>query len=194
MHFYREEITPDFWHFITCLTEEEGHYICCFIYWMIYKCFLLDAYTIESSGAACNQRIKAAGRNAVLECILALIYSLEQSEARVKIAGSGLILIYALYVIGVNLAFLRYKYSYFTNPILVFFTVYYLTCNFLVNLVDFVWNKTYLDIEFHMDDEINTSFSYRVYELVLFMILAFISTMLLCPPKDSKLRKHFEDF
>jgi hypothetical protein len=100
MHIYREEITPDFWHFVTCLTEEEGHYLCCFIYWMIYKCFLLDAYTIESTGVACNNRVKAAGRSAVVECIIALVYS-----------GSGHLIVYSLYIIGVSLAAWRYKYS-----------------------------------------------------------------------------------
>ena len=57
-----------------------------------------------------------------------------------------------------------------------------------------MYNKQFLNIEYYHDDEMVTSFSYRVYQCLLFTVLAFLSTMLLCPPKDSWLRAHFEDF
>ena len=38
----RDQLTPDFFHFITCVVEEEGHHLCVFAYWATYKCFLLD--------------------------------------------------------------------------------------------------------------------------------------------------------
>ena len=37
----REVITPDFSHFVTCIVEDEAHFICVMLYWLLWKCFLV---------------------------------------------------------------------------------------------------------------------------------------------------------
>ena len=90
----REDITPDFFHFITCLTEEEGHYFTCFFYWIVWKCFLLDAITIESYSDACVQRLKQNSRVAILECLLVFYYE-----------GKATSMVYILYILGVHILY-----------------------------------------------------------------------------------------
>lgn len=36
----RDPLTPDMFHFTTCLHEEEAHFIWVMLLWLTYKCFL----------------------------------------------------------------------------------------------------------------------------------------------------------
>jgi len=45
---YREELTPEFFHFVTCMVEEEGHFIWIMFLWLTYKCYLtMDPTVIQ---------------------------------------------------------------------------------------------------------------------------------------------------
>ena len=37
---YRDSLTPDVLHFVTCVVEEEAHFIWIMIFWLTYKCSL----------------------------------------------------------------------------------------------------------------------------------------------------------
>ena len=39
LFYFMEEITPDFFHFVTCFEPIYGHYIWVFIIWSTYKVF-----------------------------------------------------------------------------------------------------------------------------------------------------------
>jgi len=63
---YRERVTPDFFHFITCVVEEEVHFTCIMVIWLTWKCWL-SADTKED-------KIKTVVR-AAIELTLALAIS-----------------------------------------------------------------------------------------------------------------------
>ena len=148
---WREELTPDFVHFVTCVTEEEGHHLAMFFYWATYKCYLLD--TITFGGASPNDKRQNK----------AFVWAFIQSMAGLALAGCKAPWPYALFILLVVLLHLRCNYSELLNPCLTFFSVYYLSCNFCVNLTDFVWTKKFLGIEYYHDEEFTMSFSYRVH-------------------------------
>ena len=37
---YRDGLTPDILHFVTCVVEEEAHFIWIMMFWLVYKCSL----------------------------------------------------------------------------------------------------------------------------------------------------------
>jgi hypothetical protein len=37
---FREDLTPDLLHFVTCMVEEEGHFLWVMLLWLSFKCFL----------------------------------------------------------------------------------------------------------------------------------------------------------
>jgi len=154
---------------VTCVIEEEGHHLAMFLYWATFKCFLLDTVTYGKATLDSKAQNKQA------------LFAFIESMAGLAIAGCKAPWPYALFVALVLLLHMRCNNSELLNPCLAFFSVYYLSCNFCVNLTDFGWRKMYLGIEYYHDEEFTMSFSYRVHQFVLFALLAFISAMLLCP-------------
>lgn len=70
----RESITPDFSHFVTCMVEDEAHFICVMLYWLHWKCFLIpDALEekMKDNASKNENRIKVVAR-AFLEVTVSL--------------------------------------------------------------------------------------------------------------------------
>jgi hypothetical protein len=62
---YREVITPDFIHFVTCMVDEEAHFICVMGYWLFWKCFLMPDPMVEKmsdSAQKVENRTKTVAR------------------------------------------------------------------------------------------------------------------------------------
>jgi hypothetical protein len=69
---YRDELTPDFIHFLMSVVEDEAHYICIMSYWLFWKCFLLEDHNKVLQKI--DERRKICAR-AALELIVGLILS-----------------------------------------------------------------------------------------------------------------------
>ena len=69
----REPLTPDFLHFITCVVEEEAHFLWIMMFWLMYKCSLeLDSNLLLSDSQKVTERLKIVVRG-LIEIVVALI-------------------------------------------------------------------------------------------------------------------------
>jgi hypothetical protein len=151
MIYYREIITPDFIHFITCIVDEEAHFICVTIYWMVWKCFLMPEDANISQAAKVEQRFKTVAR-ALIELIVSLIltYATYQSVFPMIYCLSVFILVSvrSIYFEKIDLTFTIFLVLYFSQ-------------NFIVNSIDFVVYKQMLG--FYHDEMFVNMFSYKLF-------------------------------
>ena len=73
----REVITPDVLHFISSMVDDEVHFICIMIYWLTWKCFLLqdeNKITKFNKHQIVEERVKIVVRG-LLELTVALTLS-----------------------------------------------------------------------------------------------------------------------
>lgn len=128
---FREELTPDFLHFVTCMEEEQGHFIWIMLVWLLYKNFLsLDSSEVSllTKSKQTEARVKVVARGFVEICIALLL-------SQKKLSGVNSLL-YSLTIYAI--ASLRSVFiEEFDIPAIVFALTYCLQ-NFLVNIVDFV--------------------------------------------------------
>jgi hypothetical protein len=71
----REPLTPDVLHFVTCMVEEEAHFLWVMGYWLCYKCSLTispEEKVLMSASQVLTQRFKVVVRGA-LEVMAALV-------------------------------------------------------------------------------------------------------------------------
>jgi len=64
------------------------------------------------------------------------------------------------------------------------FVVFYTCINFLVNLMDFLYNRLYRSLNYYHDDDFVLSFSYKTHQLVLVAGLTFIFGCFVSKEKD----------
>ena len=114
---------------------------------------------------------------AIIEAILALLCS-----------GVFTLRYLLIYTVLIGLLWLRNKYSSFVTPLLMFYTSYYCSINCLVNSVDFFYNNLFMGLTYYNDEAFLHSFSYKVHQASLCLILAFISAQLFAPTIE-QLRK-----
>ena len=72
---YRDCLTPDFIHFVTCVVEDEANFVCIMLYWLFWKCFLtVDPNVINKydTRRRVEDRIKIVAR-ALIELVICLI-------------------------------------------------------------------------------------------------------------------------
>lgn len=103
-----EDLTPDFFHFVTCFEPVYGHYIWIFLVWSTYKCYFehLPYNTMFTS--------KADLILSILEGFLGLLISGHLRECTVFIFSLGFLLFKLLneYPKQTNLAFWMFLFQY----------------------------------------------------------------------------------
>lgn len=168
----REAITPDFAHFITCMVEDEVHFICVMLYWLLWKCFLVPDPIFEKmkDDASKNEhRIKVVAR-AFLELTLSLALLNQTFDSFYP-----WIYCYSL------LTFVAFRSIYYEKIDLTvtIFVVLYFCQNFLVNMIDFVVNKHMLG--FYNDELFHRMFSYKIFQTINCFIVSFVFAQILHP-------------
>lgn len=131
---YREVITPDFIHFITCMVDEEAHFICIMLYWMFWKCFLMPDPQLEKmhdTAQKVENRFKTVAR-AFIELTLCLAVSHTTFD-------SAFPWMYCYFVF----AFVAFRSIYFEymDLTVTLFVALYCFQNFGVNMIDFMVYK-----------------------------------------------------
>jgi len=140
----RDALTPDFFHFVSCVFEDEGHLIWVFIIWTCYKGLLVSSDKTETGQIAAM---------AIFETIVAM-----------TLCGVLSLTNAFLYAGLITVVYLASRSSqYVTCVSVVSFAGYYMTINFWINLIDFVWNKLFLEIHYYHDDDFLLSFSYKMH-------------------------------
>jgi hypothetical protein len=151
---FRDSITPDIFHFLTCVEEEEVHYCFIMIMWMTYKCFL----TVDPSEASLlvgdklfMKRVKIVVR-ALIELGLSLLLMKGQIES--------LWIAFFCYSIFV-MTCIRAVFYETLDLLAIFFVVTYFIQNFIVNMVDWIIFRKALG--YYTDQEFNKMFSYKLF-------------------------------
>mmetsp|Transcript_19188 Transcript_19188/g.29391 ORF Transcript_19188/g.29391 Transcript_19188/m.29391 type:complete len:361 (+) Transcript_19188:10-1092(+) len=161
----REELTPDFFHFVTCMVEEEGHFIWIMYLWLNYKCFLrMDSTSSRflSDAQRYEERLKIVVRG-VIEIVISLLimwWALSDSYS----------LFYCLAIYA--FAAVRSVYAEQLDLMIWVFCVTYMLQNMLVNLFDFIVFKKALGFYDEMDFQ--EMFSYKLFQFVLCAIISFV--------------------
>lgn len=162
---YRDGLTPDLLHFVTCLGEDTVHLLWVLALWACFKNFLAprsDDYVNQNSVLA------------FIEGFIAIAY-----------VGTNVVVATCLLAGLVLVTNLRHKHSSLVTPLLVFFVVNYVLLNFGANSIDFFWNQVFKGMmdfnQYYHDDDMQNSFSFKVHMLVLCAILAFVCGQIFLP-------------
>jgi hypothetical protein len=162
---YRDALTPDLFHFVTCLEADQVHVVWTFVLWATFKNFLRPAkesYLNQSSVLA------------AIEATIAIVLS-----------DASFVPSLSLFLSLILLSNLRYKFSRLLTPWVIFFVVFYLILNFWANLIDFIWNQVFKGMieakHYYHDDDMADSFSFKVHMFVLCATLAFVCGQIFLP-------------
>ena len=81
---YRDSMTPDLFHFTTCLQEEEAHFLWVMFLWMCHKCFLsleeAQVTMISSEEKLRNEKLKVIVKGAI-ELFIAMVVTTPEFES-----------------------------------------------------------------------------------------------------------------
>lgn len=91
---YREILTPDFIHFVTCIVEDEAHFICITVYWLVWKCFFIPEDQNISDAQKIEERVKVVARG-LIELTLSLLITMGTFESKFPFAYC-----YAIFVLA----------------------------------------------------------------------------------------------
>ena len=174
---YRDCLTPDFIHFITCVVEDEAHFVCVTLYWLFWKCFLtIDPNLINKydTKRRVEDRVKIVAR-AIIELAVSLL-----------LMGSWFEYSFYpwLYCLSVFIfVALRSVFSEYIDLTAMIFVFMYFCQNFIVNLIDFAVFKQYMG--FYHDDLFLRMFSYKLFQAVLCLMISFIYAQSFQPTFDT---------
>jgi hypothetical protein len=123
----REPLTPDVLHFVTCVVEEEAHFIWIMMFWLTYKCSLTleDHNKLLTEGRLVEERLKVVVRG-LIEMIVALVITKQDMYAWVYCTS--------LYVLAAIRSIYLEKFDLFAS----IFLCSYMIQNLIVNLIDWV--------------------------------------------------------
>ena len=150
--YYREILTPDFIHFVTCIVEDEAHFICITVYWLIWKCFMIPPEQVISQDAKVRERIRIVARG-LIEMTIALLMTMMTFENMFPF-----VYCYGVYAF----ASLRSIYYEKIDLTVTIFLVLYFFQNFVVNSIDFIVYKHMLG--FYHDELFLRMFSYKLFQ------------------------------
>lgn len=106
---WKEEFTPDFFHYATLLYEDEVHMIWCFILWSTYKCWF-------ASGSSLGHPFKAYIFFSYVEVVLGFLIANELSFKNL-----------ILYSLLIGILVLRSNYPKFLNAFIILTIFLYFT-------------------------------------------------------------------
>lgn len=159
----KEDITPDFFHFLMCLHEDYCHYIWIAFLWFSYKCYFIKQKNSENISENSNITL------ILIECLAGLLLAGELNLSTLIIFG-----------LGSGVFILRLKLSTHVTLALYFFLFIYLTSNFVVNMIDFGLFKLNQTGYYH-DYDFLKSFSYKIYQALLGAIFSFLYAQIFQP-------------
>lgn len=141
----KEDLTPDFLHFVFSLGEDATHKIWIFSLWLAYKCFL----NVGATDLALPENLR-----------LALIYM--QGFLGLLLAEQASLKTLAIFTALFLILTLRLRFPSVLNMPLVFFVGIYLSQNFLVNSLDYMLYRRHRDdLGYYHDSDFLKSFSYK---------------------------------
>lgn len=148
-------LTPEIWHFITCLSDNQGHIFWISILWASFKGGFTDPQ---------------AQKSGFFELTVALFVTRQNSWESFFLLSSV-----------ITVLALRKKHPQLMNVALAYFVLYYLSINLCVNTFDFFKNFVFEGITYRHDDDFVSSFSYKTHQLVLVVMLSFVSAIFTNP-------------
>jgi hypothetical protein len=152
---WQEDLTPSFFHFVTCLDEETGH--------------MLWAYLIFAT----TKRFTIKNTPDMVVSYALLMLSLFLS---LQLTLWNAILVTSLFV----LTALNSRRHKETQDTLVTFTLMYLFENFLINFLDLVFIRNVFSDYYH-DDLFLDSFSFKSWQIFLTLLVCFVISQMQVP-------------
>mmetsp|Transcript_1301 Transcript_1301/g.1622 ORF Transcript_1301/g.1622 Transcript_1301/m.1622 type:complete len:174 (+) Transcript_1301:574-1095(+) len=152
---YRQSLTPQFLFFATSMVHEETEFLFVTAGWLLWKNFLVVPHgPMLSISRLAEERLKV-----VLRSLFELILALTLAQALLNYFEGGYPWVYCLGLFG----FAGARSIYFEHMDLpcFLFMILYLSQNLLVNSIDFVLYKSYL--EHYNDEQFLKMFSFKVY-------------------------------
>ena len=160
--YYREILTPDFIHFVTCIVDDEAHFICITVYWLVWKCFLVPPEQMISQEAKVQERVKIVARG-LIEMTISLLMTMMTFDSMYPF-----LYCYGVYILA-SVRSIYYEKVDLTATI--FFALYFFQ-NFVVNSIDFIVYKQMLG--FYHDELFLKMFSYKLFQFVNTLLMSFV--------------------
>ncbi|CDW75090.1 UNKNOWN [Stylonychia lemnae] len=159
---YKEEFTPDFFHFMVNLNEDYCHYIWILTMWLAFKSFLVQDKQ--------NLTIQGRAISVLIQGVFGLTISSELN-----------LLSLSILTVLMGVAYVRVVYQNHMNLMIAFFIFLYLTQNFVVNLIDLLVFKAYLNSGYYHDDDFLKSFSYKVFQAFISLLFSALYSQSIYP-------------
>mmetsp|Transcript_15737 Transcript_15737/g.26545 ORF Transcript_15737/g.26545 Transcript_15737/m.26545 type:complete len:262 (+) Transcript_15737:575-1360(+) len=160
---FREEVTPDLIHFLTCMVEEEAHFVWIMFLWLNFKCFLsFEKSSFVSEAKVVEERLKLSVRGLV-EVVVALF--LTSGTLTDNYTPFYCLCVYALAVVR---SVYKERFDLFWTT----FVAAYAVQNLVVNLIDYVVFQKSLQIYDDMD--FVEMFSFKLYQILSCALLSFV--------------------
>jgi len=116
-----DEFTPDFFHYLTCVIEEEGHLLWVLLLWSAHKYF----FCVDHK------------KNLAPTIVIGLL----ESSLALFLSGNFNMYYFISLLCVMAFNYARSLWSEHINVICFFFVTYYFTINFTVNTIDLIYNK-----------------------------------------------------
>jgi hypothetical protein len=150
---WRDSLTPDFFHYVMCLSEDACHSIWTFLLWLTYKCYFIKPP--QSAHIPDNFYLILT----LAEGFFGLLLAGLVDPTTAAYFNMTTLTIFAC--LSVTLIARKFWSEHLTIA-LYFFLGIYLTQNFVVNSLDWLLFKRGTPGYYH-DDEFLRSFSYKLY-------------------------------
>lgn len=168
----REPLTPDIFHFVMCVDEEEVHFLFVSCLWLFFRCWLEPDPSYVKQVAPeriIEERVKIVTRSA-LEMGISLLVMQGFLETYAQWA----------YCFGLfALIAVRTVYKDHLDLTGFIFVIVYFSQNFIVNMIDFVVYKNFLG--YYHDEQFLKMFSYKVWQFWTCLLVSFVYAQTLIP-------------
>ena len=168
----KDYLTPDIFHFLTCVDEEEVHYIFATGLWLYFKCLL------EPSAGHMKQVPQSKYREERLKIIIRSAMELAISLLALQSITDSLwhwAYCFSVFI----LASARTLYKDQLDLTAFIFLFVYFSQNFLINMIDFIFFKHYMG--FYHDEMFLKMFSFKIWQFAMCLLVSFIYSQTLRP-------------
>lgn len=151
---WRDNLTPDFFHFVMCLSEDACHSIWTFFLWLTYKCYFMKPP--QEAHIPDNLYLILTLSEGLLGLLLA---GLVDPTTAAYFNPTTITILVCLSIALIA----RKRWPEHLTTSMFFFLGIYLTQNFVVNCLDWLLFKRGTTTGYYHDDEFLRSFSYKLY-------------------------------
>lgn len=173
---YREPLTPDIFHFVMCMDEEEVHYLFITCLWLFYRCCLEpDPIQVKQlpQERVVEERFKIVARSA-LEMAITLLAQQTVSDSYSQ---------WAYCFSAFALMAVRTIYKDWLDLTAFIFVIVYFAQNFIVNSIDYVIYKHFYG--YYHDEQFLKMFSFKVWQFWMCLLVSFVYSQTLSPSFQS---------